>query len=80
MTLTIYSQKLFNASLDKKQGGLLVELQKSEFSGSMLLQAPKSQQWQFVFYLGRIIYATGGNHAIRRYQRNLGTHIRQPHK
>jgi chemotaxis family two-component system response regulator PixG len=75
MTLTVDSIKLIGTSFDKKQGGLLSQLQKSEFSGCLLVNSAKSDEWVFIFYLGRIIYATGGKHSVRRYQRNLSVYL-----
>lgn len=64
-------------SSNKKQEGLFNELQKREFSGRMILESAKGLAWTFYFYLGRIIYATGGTHPVRRYQRNLSIYLPQ---
>jgi two-component system, chemotaxis family, response regulator PixG len=40
------------------------------FSGRILLKSSLGQEWCLYFYLGRILYATGGSHPIRRWVRN----------
>jgi two-component system, chemotaxis family, response regulator PixG len=40
------------------------------FSGQILLKSSLGQEWCLYFYLGRILYATGGSHPIRRWVRN----------
>jgi two-component system, chemotaxis family, response regulator PixG len=41
------------------------------FSGRVVLKSQSGQEWCLYFYLGRILYATGGSHQIRRWVRNL---------
>jgi len=58
-------------------------LKQARFSGRLLLKASLEQEWTFYLYLGRIIYATGGVHSVRRWQRNLAIYcpqvdLRQP--
>lgn len=55
----------------------LETLKRLQFSGQLVLTAPNGQQWSFYLYLGSIIYATGGNHPVRRWKRNLATHCPQ---
>ncbi|HAA30952.1 MAG TPA: response regulator [Cyanobacteria bacterium UBA8553] len=55
----------------------LETLKRIRFSGQLILTDPKGQQWNFYLYLGSIIYATGGVHPVRRWQRNLATHCPQ---
>jgi chemotaxis family two-component system response regulator PixG len=55
----------------------LETLKRIRFSGQLVLTDPKGQQWSFYLYLGSIIYATGGTHPVRRWQRNLATHCPQ---
>ncbi|NET33125.1 MAG: response regulator [Cyanothece sp. SIO1E1] len=43
----------------------------SQFSGQLILSGPSTQEWIFHLYMGRILYATGGTHPIRRWRRNL---------
>lgn len=49
----------------------LREIKQKLFSGRVLVSTPQGQKWSLYFYLGRILYATGGSHAIRRWVRNL---------
>jgi two-component system, chemotaxis family, response regulator PixG len=48
----------------------LSEIKRQHFSGRITLQSPSGQQWCLYVYLGRILYATGGRHPIRRWVRN----------
>ncbi len=48
----------------------LSEIKRQHFSGRIVLQSPSGQQWCLYVYLGRILYATGGSHPIRRWVRN----------
>ncbi|MEB3190251.1 MAG: response regulator [Snowella sp.] len=52
---------------------LFTHLKRSRFSGRVILQTEEetAEQWTFYFYLGRIIYATGGEHRMRRWERSL---------
>ncbi|KJH70969.1 response regulator [Aliterella atlantica] len=51
-------------------------LKQSQFTGQLLVKGdPK--EWSFYFYLGRILYATGGTHPMRRWQRNVSTYCPQ---
>lgn len=44
------------------------------FTGRVTLVGSENQRWNLHFYLGRILYATGGNHAMRRWLRQLSVH------
>ena len=52
-----------------KQASLFQLLKQPQFSGQLILQGSKGQEWIFHFYLGRILYATGGEHPVRRWLR-----------
>jgi len=52
-------------------------LQRFQFSGELVLNDPKGHQWIFFLHLGGILYATGGVHPVRRWQRNLGIYCPQ---
>ncbi len=65
---------LFTAS---KQIQFLQNLKRLRFSGELVLTDPKGQQWSFYLYLGSIMYATGGSHPVRRWQRNLAAYSPQ---
>ena len=54
----------------------LAGLKQEQFSGNLLVKSTAgegavAQDWNFCLFLGRILYATGGNHPVRRWQRNL---------
>ncbi len=54
----------------------LTGLKQEQFSGNLLVKSTSSegnpeQEWNFCLFLGRILYATGGSHPVRRWQRNL---------
>lgn len=60
-----------------KQVGLFQTLKQPRFTGQLVLASPKGQQWVFYLYLGRIMYATGGIHPVRRWKRNLAAYLPQ---
>lgn len=64
----------FNAS---KQAGLFEILKQPQFSGQLVLTSPKKQKWIFHLYMGRLMYATGGGHPVRRWRRNLVRHYQR---
>jgi len=68
------SLNLFTAS---KQIQFLETLKRLRFSGELVLTDPKGQEWSFYLYLGSIMYATGGIHPVRRWQRNLTAYCPQ---
>ena len=49
----------------------LTVLKQERFSGQFLLKGPGNQEWFIYLFLGRILYATGGNHPVRRWLRQL---------
>lgn len=57
-----------------KQASLFQLLKQPQFSGQLVLQGSKGQTWTFHFYLGRILYATGGEHPVRRWLRHVSIH------
>jgi two-component system, chemotaxis family, response regulator PixG len=48
----------------------LSEIKHQHFSGRILLKSSLGQEWSLYIYLGRILYAAGGSHPIRRWVRN----------
>jgi len=52
-------------------------LKQPRFSGQLVLKNPNGEQWFFYFYLGRIMYATGGVHAVRRWRRQIALYLPQ---
>ena len=64
----------FNAA---KQVGLFETLKQSRFSGKLLLTGPDEVSWTFHLYLGRLMYATGGSHPVKRWRRTLAAYCPQ---
>ena len=60
-----------------KQTGFFENLKQPRFSGELVLTGPKQTKWIFYLYLGRLVYATGGNHPVRRWRRNLMANLPQ---
>ncbi|MGK7876645.1 MAG: response regulator [Xenococcaceae cyanobacterium] len=60
-----------------KQASLFQTLKQPRFSGQLVLRDPKGRESIFYLYLGRIMYATGGTHPVRRWKRNLAVHLPQ---
>ena len=48
----------------------LIALKQERFSGQVLVKEQAGQEWNFYLFLGRILYATGGAHPVRRWRRN----------
>jgi two-component system, chemotaxis family, response regulator PixG len=48
----------------------LTAIKHQHFSGRVLLRSSLGHEWCLFIYLGRILYATGGSHPIRRWVRN----------
>jgi two-component system, chemotaxis family, response regulator PixG len=44
------------------------------FTGRLLVTGTTDQRWDLYLHLGRIVYVTGGNHAMRRWLRQLKGH------
>lgn len=47
----------------------LAQLKLDQFTGSMTVQIEHSPAFQLYFLLGRLLYATGGHHSVRRWWR-----------
>jgi chemotaxis family two-component system response regulator PixG len=63
-----------------KKAQLLETFQNIQFSGQLIWIAPENEKkWTFYFCLGRIIYATGGTHPVRRWARNLASYCPDIH-
>jgi len=54
-----------------RQSNLFQTLKQPQFTGELILESARGEQWTFYLYLGRIIYATGGKHPVRRWTRNV---------
>lgn len=54
-----------------RQSSLFQTLKHPQFTGQLILGSSKGEEWIFHFYLGRIIYASGGDHQVRRWMRSV---------
>lgn len=54
-----------------KQIELFESLKESRFSGQLVIHNTQDCTWVIYLYLGRIVYASGGIHPIRRWRRHL---------
>lgn len=64
--------------LDSKVARFVEVLREAQFTGKLVWSSSKDEKkWSFYFYLGRICYATGGTHSVRRWARNLAAYC--PH-
>ncbi len=50
---------------------LFESLKESKFSGQLVISDAQDTSWVFYLYLGRIVYASGGIHPVRRWRRHL---------
>jgi chemotaxis family two-component system response regulator PixG len=64
-------------SITSKQLELFQNLKKSLFSGQIVFRDLQNKEWIFYLYLGRVVYATGGSHAVRRWRRYIVANIPQ---
>ncbi|MES1021831.1 response regulator [Gloeocapsa sp. BRSZ] len=55
----------------------LAILKQERFSGKLILKDIQGQEWNIYLFLGRILYATGGNHPVKRWRRNILTYCPQ---
>lgn len=55
----------------------LAALKRTQFSGKLSIKSALEQEWTLYFYLGRMLYATGGIHPLRRWQRIVTTYCPQ---
>jgi chemotaxis family two-component system response regulator PixG len=49
----------------------LTALKQKSFTGQLFIKRADGLVWVLYFYLGRLIYATGGRHSVRRWRRHL---------
>ena len=54
-----------------KQLEFFESLKQAKFSGQVAVSSTQNISWVFYLYLGRIVYATGGMHPVRRWRRHL---------
>lgn len=65
---------------ESKKAQLIETFQKIRFSGQLVWIAPNNaKKWSFFFCMGRLVYATGGTHPVRRWVRNLAAYCPQMH-
>ncbi len=65
----------FNVSTQMK---LFTSLQKTKVSGQLTFTDPiLGNEWHIYIYMGEVVYATGGSHPIRRWQRILISNLPQ---
>ncbi|WP_201278075.1 response regulator [Scytonema millei] len=60
-----------------KQVELFETLKQLRFNGQLILTNSCGRKWILHVHRGLIIYATGGEHPVRRWRRNLATHLPQ---
>jgi chemotaxis family two-component system response regulator PixG len=60
-----------------KQAELFESLKQTKFSGELIITDSQETTWIIYIYLGRIMYATGGIHKVRRWRRNLAAYCPQ---
>jgi len=58
-----------------RQTTLFQSLKQPQFTGELIFGSSKGEEWIFYFYLGRIIFATGGTHPVRRWIRNVARFV-----
>nr|WP_232826194.1 response regulator [Cyanothece sp. BG0011] len=58
-----------------RQASFFDTLKQPRFSGQLVLTSSKGDQWFFYLYLGRIMYATGGTHPVRRWRRHIARYL-----
>ena len=54
-----------------KQIELFESLKESRFSGQLVISNTQEHTWILYLYLGRIVYASGGMHPVRRWRRHV---------
>lgn len=54
-----------------------LSLKSAQVTGRLSVTSASGQEWTFYLYSGRVLYATGGVHPIRRWQRLIVTHCPQ---
>lgn len=51
--------------------------ERERFTGRLEISSPDGTEWNFYYRLGRLVWATGGSHPIRRWRRYLARHCPQ---
>ncbi len=55
----------------------LLTLSQQHRTGELIIESAAGESWKLYFYSGRLIYATGGKHPVRRWYRSLRRHCRE---
>ena len=71
---SIASAKEFSIT---RQVGLFRKLKEKFFTGELVVRTMQGTESHFYLYMGRIVYATGGIHPMRRYRRLLNVYCPQ---
>lgn len=58
-----------------KQIELFDTLKQLQFNGELVLREPKGDSWTIYLHLGHVVYATGGTHPVKRWNRNLISYL-----
>ncbi len=58
-----------------EQANLFNQLKLNYFTGQLEIKDDREIEYTFYLYLGRIIYATGGSHQVRRWKRQVSQHL-----
>lgn len=65
---------------ESKKAQIIETFQRIRFSGQLVWIAPNNEKkWSFFFDRGRIVYATGGTHPVKRWARHLAAYCPQIH-
>ena len=75
MTAENTSAKTIKEFIASKQTSLFQKLKEPRFTGQLILTNYEGIEWKFYLYLGRIMYATGGIHPVRRWRRNVALYF-----
>lgn len=76
VTAKLISKNLSGNNFDlPTQAELFETLKQLRFDGQVVLKEAKGDRWTIYLHLGRVVYATGGPHPVKRWQRNLITHL-----
>lgn len=55
----------------------LLTLSRQHRTGELVVDSTTGEPWKLYFYSGRLIYATGGQHTVRRWYRSFRCHVEQ---
>ncbi|NEQ49439.1 MAG: response regulator [Leptolyngbya sp. SIO3F4] len=55
----------------------LLAVSRQHHTGELIVGSTTAEPWKLYFYSGRLIYATGGQHSVRRWYRSWRCHVEQ---